>query len=211
MRTTPDVTTADGISLQAEMYVPAAPQIAVVIAHPNPLMGGDMYTPVPAAFFGALLDSDCAAIRFNFRGVGASGGSHDKGVGEKLDLAAIIDTVASAAPDVPLVLSGWSWGADLSLTSEDPRVAGWFMAAPPLKVFAPDTMAARLSTAPKVLAIPERDQFNPPANCREATADWTETSVVQVDDCDHFFGGQLDALTAQFLTFVTEHSAPSMT
>lgn len=204
MRSTPQITTDDGVSIQAELFVPAEPTAAVVIAHPNPLMGGDMYTPVPAAFFAALESIGAAGVRFNFRGVGSSGGTHDKGVGEKLDLAAVVDVAVAAAPGLPLILSGWSWGADLSLTSEDPRIAGWFMAAPPLKVFAPDTMAARVSTAPKVLACPEHDQFNPPSTCVASTADWTNTTVQTIDGCDHFFGGQLDALTARFAAFISE-------
>lgn len=207
MRTTPEVTTTDGISIQAELFVPDQPRAAVVVAHPNPLMGGDMYTPVPAAFFNALEGLGAAGIRFNFRGVGSSGGEHDKGVGEKLDLAAAIEVLVAAAPGVPLVLSGWSWGADLSLMSEDPRIAGWFMAAPPLKVFAPDTMPARLADAPKVLAIPENDQFNPPPVCADVTTGWKQTSVEQIDGCDHFFGGQLPALTARFVEFVEQLTA----
>ena len=141
------IPSSDGESLQAEMYLPGAPRAAVVITHPHPQMGGDMYTPVPAGFFQALADTDIAALRFNFRGVGRSSGSHDKGGAERLDVAAAIEHMAEAAPGIPLLLAGWSFGADVALTVEDDRVAGWFLAAPPLGVVEPIEMAAQTSSA----------------------------------------------------------------
>ena len=64
------VTTADGVELEAELFVPESPRAAVVVAHPNPLMGGDMHTPVVAALWRALPALGAAGVRFNFRGVG---------------------------------------------------------------------------------------------------------------------------------------------
>ncbi len=201
------IPTSDDESLQAELYLPEAPRAAVIITHPHPQMGGDMYTPVPGGFFQALATTDVAALRFNFRGVGRSSGSHDKGGAERLDVAAALEYMAEIAPRTPLLLTGWSFGADVALTVQDDRVAGWFLAAPPLGVVAPTDMAAQASPAPKVLAIGANDQFNPPAKAAATTADWKNTSIQVIDDADHFFGAQLPSLVTRFSAFVDQFTA----
>lgn len=198
------IPTSDGESLQAELYLPETPRAAVVITHPHPQMGGDMYTPVPAGFFRATAGTDVAALRFNFRGVGKSTGAHDKGGAERLDVTAALEHLAQVAPEVPLLLAGWSFGADVSLTVDDDRVAGWFLAAPPLAVVDPSEMAAQHSSSPKILAIGENDQFNPPDKAAVTVAGWQNTSIQIIDGADHFFGAALPALVAQFSDFVNQ-------
>jgi len=196
--------TSDGEQLQAELFVPESPRATIVVAHPNPLMGGDMHTPVPAALFGALQGLGAAGVRFNFRGVGQSTGSHDKGQAERLDVVAAIDAAVAAAPGVPVLLSGWSFGADVSLAVDDERVAGWFLAAAPMKVLDHSTMAARTSPAPKRFAVPEHDQFAPPPVVDENLASWTNATAVTVPGADHFFGGVMDSVVDLFTEFVVE-------
>lgn len=198
------ISTADGESLEAELFLPAAPRLAVVITHPHPLMGGDMHTPVPGGFFRALGGTDVAGLRFNFRGVGRSTGTHDKGGAERLDVQAAVDHVAQTVPDVPIVLAGWSFGADVSLTIDDDRVDGWFLAAPPLSVVDPSEMAASRSTSPKVLAIGSNDQFNDPEKATATISEWQNTAIEIVDGADHFFGPQLPALIQKFSAFVSK-------
>jgi len=95
---------------------------------------------VPGILFLALPAAGVAALRFNFRGVGASEGSHGGGVAEQLDVAAAIDALTAALPaGTPIVLAGWSFGADVCLCVGDERVAGWFCAAPPLRIVEPST------------------------------------------------------------------------
>jgi len=202
----PDVmlTTEDGESLEAELLLPANPRLSVVITHPHPLHGGSMHTPVPGGFFNALKDSDVAALRFNFRGVGRSTGTHDEGGAERLDVAAAIEHLAGEAPHTPIVLAGWSFGADVSLTIDDDRIAGWFLAAPPLRIVDLADMAARASAAPKVLAIGTSDQFNPPAKAIASTEDWTNTTIEPIDGADHFFGPTLSELIEKFADFIGE-------
>jgi len=197
------LTTADGETLQAEMGGFAEPSLAVVITHPHPLMGGDMYTPVPGGFFRAAAEKEgVAALRFNFRGVGGSTGTHDEGRAERLDVAAAIEHVAALAPGAPIVLAGWSFGADVSLTIDDSRIAGWYLAAPPLRVVDTADMAASTSAAPKVLAIGERDQFKAPSAAEATTAGWTATRVDTIAGADHFFGIELPHLVAGFASFL---------
>lgn len=96
------LTTDDGVELEAECHVPdgnAADEVkaTVVIAHPHPLHGGDMYSPVTSALFGSLPALGVAGVRFNFRGVGRSGGSHNGGDAERLDVRAAIEQAIALA------------------------------------------------------------------------------------------------------------------
>ena len=98
------LTTTDGIRLEAQIDVPDGVHGAAVLCHPHPLYGGSMHDGVPDALFRALPARGIAAIRFNFRGVGASTGTHDKGDAERHDVAAAIDLMATGGVQGKLVV-----------------------------------------------------------------------------------------------------------
>lgn len=78
-----------------------------VIAHPHPLHGGALTNKVVQTLARAFVLCGWTAVRFNFRGVGASEGVYDEGRGELQDMLAV---VRSQAPDGPLCLAGFSFG-----------------------------------------------------------------------------------------------------
>ena len=80
----------------------------VVIAHPHPLFGGTMQNKVVQTLARAFVQCGWQAVRFNFRGVGASAGVYDEGRGEAVDMLSV---VAQVAPEGPLALAGFSFGA----------------------------------------------------------------------------------------------------
>ena len=83
-----------------------------VIAHPHPLFGGTLDNKVVQTLARAFVQSGWAAVRFNFRGVGGSAGSHDEGRGELDDFLAVVHHVAPAGEgQAPLALAGFSFGA----------------------------------------------------------------------------------------------------
>ena len=86
----------------------AAPRGVVVIAHPHPLFGGSLDNKVVQTLARALVQCGWTAVRFNFRGVGASAGTHDQGRGELEDFLAVVEQVA---PTGALALAGFSFGA----------------------------------------------------------------------------------------------------
>jgi uncharacterized protein len=86
----------------------AAPLGTAVIAHPHPLHGGTMDNKVVQTLARAFVQSGWTAVRFNFRGVGASEGAWDEGRGELLDMQAV---VRATAAEGPLALGGFSFGA----------------------------------------------------------------------------------------------------
>jgi alpha/beta superfamily hydrolase len=198
------LTTADGVQLEAEATIADGVDLrgAVVLAHPHPLHGGSMASLVTSELFRTLPGEGLAVLRFNFRGVGASTGTHDHGVGERLDIEAAIDALAGLTPARPLVLCGWSFGADVSLTVTDPRLAGWVLIAPPLRIRpAADYEAVGHDARPKLLIVPEHDEFRSPASATEETADWTATTVETVPGADHFLVGRTHVATRLVSTF----------
>jgi len=79
-----------------------------VIAHPHPLFAGTMENKVVQTLARAFVQSGWRSLRFNFRGVGASQGTHDEGRGETEDMLHI---VAQEAGKGPLALGGFSFGS----------------------------------------------------------------------------------------------------
>ena len=98
-------------AIEAAMDLPAngdAHAPVAVIAHPHPLFAGTMDNKVVQTLARAFTQAGWRALRFNFRGVGASAGVYDKGAGETEDMLQIVREVA---PDSPLALAGFSFGS----------------------------------------------------------------------------------------------------
>ncbi|MGJ7493232.1 alpha/beta hydrolase [Variovorax sp. ZT4R33] len=92
----------------------AASRGVAVIAHPHPLFGGTMDNKVVQTLARAFVASGWTAVRFNFRGVGASEGVHDDGRGEAEDFAALL---AQVAPEGPVAVAGFSFGGFVAVNA----------------------------------------------------------------------------------------------
>jgi alpha/beta superfamily hydrolase len=101
----------------------------------------------------------------------------------------------------PLLLAGWSFGADMSLSTHDARVVGWLAIAPPLH-YATDPDDVGLDRRPKHLVLGERDSFCAPDDVRAATAHWNATTTEVVSGADHFFLGRTERVVAAARDFV---------
>jgi uncharacterized protein len=198
------IRTTDGLALEAEIALPRDPVAAVVLAHPHPLQGGSMRSLVTSELFRTLPAEGVAMLRFNFRGVEGSEGEHGNGRGEHADVIAAIDALAAATPARPLILAGWSFGADVSLSVLDERLAGWFLIAPPLRILEDHEFVAAADPRPKLLVVPEHDTFRPPEPAREATKDWVNTRIEVVPGADHFLVGRTHKAAKLLRAFVDE-------
>lgn len=196
--------TSDGLALEAEIALPAQPIAAVVLAHPHPLQGGSMRSLVTSELFRTLPAEGIAMLRFNFRGVEGSEGEHGNGRGEHADVLAAIDALAASTPARPLILAGWSFGADVSLSVLDERLAGWFLIAPPLRILEDHELVASADPRPKLLVVPEHDDFRPPEPAREATQGWVNTRIEVVPGADHFLVGRTAKAAKLLRAFVDE-------
>jgi hypothetical protein len=195
--------TADGVVLEAERATPDAPSRAsVVVCHPHPQYGGTMRSLVIGALFDALPAAGCTVLRFNFRGVERSTGTHDEGRAELLDVQAAVDAAADARTNgEPLVLAGWSFGADMTLATHDDRLAAWIGIAPPLR-FRTDFDAVAHDARPKLLVLGQHDEFRDPASVIDATEPWNATEIDVIAGASHFFVGRTDRVVAAVGAFV---------
>jgi alpha/beta superfamily hydrolase len=105
-------------AIEAQVGIPEAGMqraVIAVICHPHPLHGGSMTNKVVTSCERALRDLGATTLRFNFRGVGASAGSHDDGRGEGDDLVALCAWMRATHPGAALILAGFSFGAYVSM------------------------------------------------------------------------------------------------
>jgi alpha/beta superfamily hydrolase len=196
--------TSDGLTLEAE-FAPSSttpPQAAVVLCHPHPQYGGTMRSIVIGALFEALPLRGITCLRFNFRGVENSEGAHAEGSDEPLDVLAALDTLsAELHPAVPIVIVGWSFGADMALSVSDNRAQAWVAIAPPLR-FSRAVDAVANDPRPKLLILAEHDEIRAPAEIEEATAAWVNTERRVVPGASHFFVGRTDNVVEATAAFV---------
>lgn len=165
-----------------------------VIAHPHPLFGGTMDNKVVQTLARAFVQSGWTALRFNFRGVGASAGAHDAGNGETEDLLALVE---GQAPAGPLALAGFSFG---SFVASRALQTLWPTRSIE-KIVLVGTAAARFDVATlppeshdRTLVIHgEQDDTVP----LQSVLDWARPQslpVTVVPGGEHFFHGQLPLL-----------------
>ena len=86
------------------------PRGIALVAHPHPLYGGTMENKVAQTLARTFVNLGYAAARFNFRGVGESEGVHDDGKGEVDDMAIMYEHMRARYPDLPVTLTGFSFG-----------------------------------------------------------------------------------------------------
>lgn len=168
-----------------------------VIAHPHPLFAGTMDNKVVQTLARAFVQCGWRAVRFNFRGVGATEGTHDAGRGELDDLLAVIAHTTSGAEPTPLALAGFSFGS--FVVSHAVAALGTRQA--PERLVLVGTAASRFTVAPipaelhlRTLVVHgEQDDTVPLAD----VMDWARPQslpVTVIPGGSHFFHGQLPLL-----------------
>jgi alpha/beta superfamily hydrolase len=192
------LTTADGVSLEAELAHArdGAPRAGMVLCHPHPQYGGTMRSIVIGALFDALPAAGVTCLRFNFRGVEGSEGDYTEGDAERLDARIAVETLERRlGTDVPLVLCGWSFGSDVALSLRIDAIDAWLGIACPLR-WGHELDETGADPRPKMLALAQHDEFRPPAAVERAVSGWTNTTIEVVGGASHFFVGRTDRLVA---------------
>lgn len=179
--------------IEALLDKPAAEPTAVaVVCHPHPLFQGTMHNKVAHMLARALTDLGALALRFNFRGVGASAGTHDRGDGETDDTVTAAQWLREQQPGLPLWLGGFSFGAMVALR-----------AAPRLEPAALVTVAPPVDRVDKLIRPPcpwlllqgeDDDVVGAEAVLAWARALDPPPDIATFPGVGHFFHGNLNAL-----------------
>ena len=155
--------TAGDVDLEAQWDVPDDPHFVTVLCHPHPLQRGTMRAPLMEAVARSLCMRGFAVLRFNFRGVGASTGAHDFGVGEMDDVLAAVTAAEAAYPSLPLGLAGWSFGAATALRfqARERSTLPYAGIAPPVSRERSPALPKAHDLAPshRTFVVGDRDQF----------------------------------------------------
>ena len=172
-----------------------APHGTAVIAHPHPQFGGTMTNKVVQTIARACVQCGWRAVRFNFRGVGASGGHYDEGRGEVDDMLAVVAQTAPA--DQPLLLAGFSFGGFIAARAIDTlhpqrAIAGAVLVGTAASRFDVPPVPAELH--PQTLVVHGEQDDTVPLG---SVMDWARPQtlpVTVVPGGGHFFHGQLPLL-----------------
>jgi len=178
--------------LECAIDTPAgAPRGVAVVCHPHPQHGGTLDNKVAQTLARAFVQLGWRSVRFNFRGVGASQGAWDEGVGEVDDALAVI--AAHRDPATPLMLAGFSFGAYVA-TQAASRLAD-DSKPQRLVLVGPSTEKQQMATVPADTLVihGESDEVVP----LSATLAWARPQnlpVIVFPGVGHFFHGQLALL-----------------
>jgi len=125
-----------GGKIEAALRIAETPRGCAVIAHPHPLHGGTLHNPVVFHADRELHRDGWTTLRFNFRGVGESEGTHDDGVGEVEDLDAAVHWLRGIAAGLPQIVVGYSFGSWCAIKQalRDPAVLGLVAIGLPLRL-----------------------------------------------------------------------------
>ena len=178
-----------GPTLEARLETSRAAVGGFVLCHPHPLYGGDMDNPVVIRAAEVAQGAGYATLRFNFRGVGASEGIHDKGQGEQDDVRAAMAALAARLPaGGQMGVIGYSFGAHAAARAARPGDAPLGLIAPPLGMY--DFGFLGRVGGPVLLTAGTRDNYCP-VEAAHRLAEATGAQERLIDGADHFFFGKL--------------------
>ena len=163
-----------------------------VICHPHPLHGGTMGNKVVTITERALRELGLRTVRFNFRGIGATAGTHDDGNGEMDDLLALCAWVERVRPRDVLWLAGFSFGSWVAARSARhlPKLAQLISIAPPVEKYA--FAALPHPEAPWLVVEGDQDDVAPPQPVIDFVAAMPDPpQLVVIPGAGHFFHGKL--------------------
>lgn len=186
------------------------PEIGV-LCHPHPLHGGSMRNPVMDSLQRTYRQQGWATLRFNFRGVGDSGGCYGDGIGEVEDVTAVVCHLAGLGKN-RFHCAGYSFGAWVLMRALQTGMApaSLVLVSPPLDFL--DFTGLALPSGPCLITLGDSDSFCSVPSLRRWLATSAVTSpepdVAILPGCNHFYGGRDDDLSVRISRFLTKHYPP---
>lgn len=188
-------------SLYRDLQDPAG---IAVVCHPLPTGGGTMHNKVVFRAARGLEAANVATLRFNFRGVGNSGGTFDNGDGEATDVAAAIEWAKRKLPGKKLFVGGFSFGSWVStrVASEKPEIDALFLLGTPVNKY--DFSYLRHVEKPMLFLHGTNDEHGDVGKLEKLTQGIRNAESVIITGADHFFTKQLDAVEETMRNWATE-------
>jgi uncharacterized protein len=192
----------DGPNGAIEVIVenPGAPRGIALICHPHPLFGGTNTNKVTQTLARTFAGLGYVALRPNFRGVGASAGTHDEGRGESEDMLAVLDEAKRRYGDLPVALAGFSFGAYVQTRvaqaladANHPAQCLVLVGTAAGHVEGARQYAAKAVAADTIVIHGAKDSTVPLANVL-AWAEPLDLPVIVIAGADHFFHRRLQLI-----------------
>ena len=185
---------------------PTAP--LALILHPHPQHGGTMNNKVVYAMYSSFAERDFATLRFNFRGVGKSQGTYDRGEGELSDAASALDWMQTINPNARSVwVAGFSFGAwiGMQLLMRRPEIESFISVAPPANMLDFNFLAP--CPASGQIIHGSADEIEPEPFVQKLVTKLSSQRGVKIDyrvipNASHFFGDHLPDLTTAVEDFL---------
>lgn len=178
-------------ALEADVQLKPDARALAVVCHPHSLHGGSMDNKVVTTVVRLFAELGASVVRFNFRGVGASGGRFDDGHGEGEDLRAVVEWLR-AQPDqagLPLWLAGFSFGSYVSARMASALDADRLLSiAPPVGKW--DFASIQRIPGPWLVVMGDQDEIVDAGQVHR----WVESvqpspQLIRMPTATHFFHG----------------------
>jgi uncharacterized protein len=181
----PAGSTLDGLWLPARGE--DEPRGAAIVAAPHPLMGGSMDSPVATEIALAASDAGYGALRFNWRGVGASAGTPSGELEDAVTDYRAALAFAEESSDTAILLTGYSWGALTAsrLCGESARARKMVLVAPPAGML--DEGALTAWGHPVLVAVGDCDEYAPVDDLEKKLASVPSAELIVIEGANHFF------------------------
>jgi len=176
------------------LYTGVSADRGVVVTHPHPLYGGDMYNPVVQTVAAAYVQAGFSCLQFNFRGVGRSTGQFDNGRGEQGDVIAAVNWLTDRGIG-DISLAGYSFGSwvNARIAADMVPVAHQIMVSPPVAFI--DFADVKQIPTLRFVVTGGRDDIAPPGMVEPLLPGWNpDAGMSIIPDADHFYGGCFDRL-----------------
>ena len=175
-----------------------------VVCHPHPLGGGTLHNKVVFRAARGLESANVATLRFNFRGVGASGGKHDEGAGELDDVNAAIEWAKKKHPGRKLIVGGFSFGGWVASRAacELPEVDAVFLIGAPVNKY--DFGYLRSCEKPMLFLHGTQDEHGDYLKVEKLVQTLRNAESVIVTGADHFFTKQIEAVEETMRSWAQE-------
>jgi alpha/beta superfamily hydrolase len=192
--------------IEALLDMPAGallPAVAV-ICHPHPQHQGTQLNKVVHTISRAMNELGAPAIRFNFRGVGASEGAYADGLGETDDLIAVAGWARKRFPQAELWLAGFSFGAAVAIRAAGELAPARLISVAPPVVRMADLLGGVRPACPWLIVQGMADEVVAAADVQL----WVQTrhpsaEMVLLPEVGHFFHGRLTLLRETLAAWVT--------